>query len=113
MEDRWAYMVEIVAPGTRRLAGNDLCNRFARASVRRILLLERGQGITNGVSLLALVALLGIRMIVACARRWLREYAGLGKSLTTFAVSFGIVAVYYGILVAWFWQMFPVASASK
>jgi hypothetical protein len=28
---------------------------------------------------------------------------GLGKSLTTCAVSLGIVVVYYGILVVWFW----------
>lgn len=112
MEDRWAYMIGIVAPAVW------LTMTFATgllgASVRQILLLEQGQGVTNGVSFLAAVAaLLSILMIIVCARRWLREYAGLGKSLTTFAVSFGIVAVYYGILAAWFWQMFPVASASK
>jgi len=36
---------------------------------------------------------------------------GVGKSLTTFAVSLGIVVVYYGILVAWFWHMIPIAAA--
>jgi uncharacterized membrane protein len=50
---------------------------------------------------------------VVCVRRWMKEYAGLGKSLITFAVSFGIVAIYYGILVTWFWHMFPVAAAGK
>ena len=40
-----------------------------------------------------------------------RAYGGPGKSLTTFAVSLGIVVVYYGILVAWFWHMVPIAAA--
>jgi len=35
---------------------------------------------------------------------------GSGKSLTTFAVSLGIVVV-HGILVAWFWHMIPIAAA--
>jgi hypothetical protein len=84
------------------------------ASVRQFLHLERSEGITNGVSFLAgVTAVLSVLMILACARRWMKEYAVLGKSLITFAVSLGIGAVYYGILVAWFWQMFPVASASK
>jgi len=112
MEDRWAYMIGIVAPALW------LAMAFATgllgASFRQFLSLERREGITNGVSFLAgVTAVLSGLMIAACARRWMKEYAGLGKSLITFAVSFGIVAVYYGILVAWFWQMFPVASASR
>ena len=35
---------------------------------------------------------------------------GSGKSLTTFAVSLGIVVV-HGILVAWFWHMIPIPAA--
>jgi len=52
-------------------------------------------------------------MIAACVRRWVKEYAGLGKSLNTFAVTFGIMAVYYGILVAWFWHIIPFVSAQN
>jgi len=52
-------------------------------------------------------------MISACVRHWMREYAGLGKSLSTFVVSFGVVAVYYTILVAWFWHLIPVGAAGK
>jgi len=112
MQDRWAYMIGIVAPAAWLVMtfGTGLLG----ASVRQIVRFERGEEITNGVSFMAAIAaLLSLLMIVVCARRWIREYAGLGKSLTTFAVSLGVVAVYYGILVAWFWQMFPVASASK
>jgi hypothetical protein len=33
-------------------------------------------------------------MIMFCARHWKREYAGLGKTATTFASIVGVVAVY-------------------
>jgi hypothetical protein len=33
--------------------------------------------------------------------------------VSTFAVSLGIVAVYYGILVAWFWHMIPFSAAQN
>jgi hypothetical protein len=49
-------------------------------------------------------------MIAACGRHWFREYAGLGKSLNTFAVSFAIVAVYSTILVTWFWHLIAVSA---
>src|SRR6266705_1103899 len=32
------------------------------------------------------------------------ENSGLGKALSTFAVSVGVVAVYEGILAIWFWN---------
>jgi hypothetical protein len=38
----------------------------------------------------------------------MKEYAGLGKTISTFAVGVGVVAIYYGILAIWFWNMFPV-----
>jgi hypothetical protein len=65
------------------------------------------------VSFLAAVTvlLLSVVMMALCAWRWHGECGGLGKSLTTFAVSLGIVVVYYGILVAWFWPMIPSAAA--
>jgi hypothetical protein len=61
--------------------------------------------------LAAITTALSVLMIVICASRWHKEYGGPGKSLTTFAVSFGIVALYYGILVLWFWHMIPFAAA--
>jgi len=112
MQDRWAYMIGVMAPAA--WLAMSFATGLLGASVRQMLRLERGESITNGVSFLAgVTAVLSILMIIVCARRWMREYAGLGKSLMTFVVSFALVAVYYGILVAWFWQMFPVASASQ
>jgi hypothetical protein len=66
------------------------------------------------VSFLAAVsAVLSVLMIALCARRWVKEYVGLGQSLSTLAVSLGIVAVYYGILVAWFWHLIPFTAAQN
>jgi hypothetical protein len=112
MEDRWAYMIGIVAPAFWLLM--TFATGLLGGAARQVFFLSRGRGLTNPVSFLAAVtALLSLLMIAACARRWMKEYAGLGKSLTTFAVSLGIVAVYYGILVAWFWHMIPFAGASN
>lgn len=106
MEDRWAYMIGIVAPAVWLVM--TFATGLLGGAVRQVLRIGHGQSLTNPVSFLAAVtALLSIVMIAVCARRWVKEYAGLGKSLTTFAISFGIVAVYYGILVAWFWHMIP------
>jgi hypothetical protein len=79
---------------------------------RQVWYLEQGRGLTNPVSFLAAVsAVFSVLMIAVCGRRWFKEYGGLGQSLSTFAVSLGIVAVCYGILVAWFWHMIPFPAA--
>lgn len=110
MEDRWAYMIGIIAPAMWLFM--TFATGLLGGAARQILQIGRGQGLTNPVSFLAAVtALLSVLMIAVCGRRWVKEYVGLGKSVTTFAISFGIVAVYYGILVAWFWHMIPFASA--
>jgi hypothetical protein len=62
----------------------------------------------NLVALGAVVtALVAVLMIVFCARHWLKEYSGLGKTRRTFLVSLGIIAVYYGTLLRFFWDMMP------
>ncbi|HTZ34341.1 MAG TPA: hypothetical protein VMH31_17895 [Methylomirabilota bacterium] len=112
MEDRWAYMIGIVAPalwlvmifGTGLLQG----------ALRQVWQLGAGKGLSNVVSFLAAIsALLSILMIWACARRWIREYAGLGKTVVTFGVSSAIVVAYYAIMVAWFWHMVPFTNAKS
>ncbi len=35
------------------------------------------------------------------------ENSGVREALNTFALSVGVVAVYYGILAIWFWNMTP------
>jgi len=112
MEDRWAYMIGILAPAAWLILA--FATGLLGAAGRQLLQLGQGRGFTNGVSFLAAVtAILSALMIAVCARHWYKEYAGLGKSLTTFAVSFGFVAVYYGILAVWFWHMIPAVAASN
>jgi hypothetical protein len=112
MEDRWAYMIGMLAPaGWLTIA---FATGLLGAAGRQLLRLGQGQGLSGGVSFLAAVTtLLSALMIGVCARRWWKEYGGLGKSLSTFAVSLGIVVVYYVILVAWFWHMIPPVAAKN
>ncbi|HKF39690.1 MAG TPA: hypothetical protein VKB21_01315 [Candidatus Acidoferrum sp.] len=85
---------------------------LARGSMAAILVPSARTGTTNPVSFLAAVsAVFSVLMIAVSGRRWVKEYGGLGQSLSTFAVSLGIVAVCYGILVAWFWHMIPFPAA--
>jgi hypothetical protein len=109
MEDRWAYMIGIIAPAVWLLM--TFSSGLLGGAARQVLQIGRGHGLTNAVSFLAAVtAVFSLLMVAACVRRWMKEYAGLGKSVTTFAVAFGIVAVYYGILVAWYWHIIPFIS---
>jgi len=112
MEDRWAYMIGLLAPIV--WLGLAFATGLLGGALRQVLRVGHGEEISNGVSFIAAVtAVLSVLMIAVCVRRWVKEYAGLGKSLSTFAVSFGIVAVYYGILVFWFWQMIPGVAAKN
>jgi hypothetical protein len=112
MEDRWAYMIGMLAPAAWLVMA--FATGMLGAAIRQIFRVSEGAGLSNLISLLAgVTAILSLLMIAACGRHWFREYSGLGKSLSTFAVSFGVVAVYYSILVAWFWHLIPVAAAVK
>jgi hypothetical protein len=110
MEDRWAYMIGIIAPAAWLVM--IFASGLLGGAARQMLRFGEGHGLTNPVSFFAAVsALLSLLTIAACTRRWIKEYSGLGKSLSTFAFSFAIVAVYYGILVAWFWHIIPFGGA--
>ncbi len=106
MEDRWAYMIGMLAPIA--WLGMTFATGLLGGATRQLLRFTRGEVPTNGVSFIAAIsALLSVLMIIFCARHWKREYAGLGKTASTFAVSVGFVALYYGILAVWFWNMIP------
>jgi hypothetical protein len=105
-EDRWAYMIGMLAPSV--WLGMIFATGLLGGATRQVLRLTRGQGLTNEVSFIAAIAtLLSVLMIIFCARHWRREYSGLGKTASTFAVGVGVVAIYYGILAIWFWNMLP------
>jgi hypothetical protein len=106
MEDRWAYMIGMLASiaWLAMVFATGLLGGAARQALR----IMRGQAVTNDVSFIAAVsAVLSVLKILFCVRHWKREYGGLGKTATTFAISVGVVAIYYGILAIWFWNMIP------
>jgi hypothetical protein len=106
MEDRWAYMIGMLAPIV--WLGLAFSTGLLGDALRQLGFLLRGHRPNNAVTLIAAVtAILAVLMVAVCGRHWKKEYAGLGKNLSTFAVSLGVVVVYYGILVVWFWAMIP------
>ena len=108
MEDRWAYMIGMLASVV--WLGMAYATGILGSAARNLFELRGANLTTNLVSLIAFAsALLAIAMVALCGRHWKREYSGLGKTRSTFLVSFGVVAVYYAILIVWFWQMIPNA----
>ena len=102
-EDRWAYMLGILAPAGWLLLEfasggiGDFLRQFGRVLT--------AQAPANAASFVgAIISILSIAMIVFCAYRWKREFSGLKKGLSTFIVSLGIIVVYYGLMVLWFWR---------
>lgn len=105
-EDRWAYMIAMLASAA--WLGLAYVSRILSLAVQRLLTVRSSDTNEIFVSLVAVAtALLALLMIALCARHWGKEYAGLGKTSSTFFVSSGIVALYYGILLHWFWDMIP------
>jgi hypothetical protein len=108
MEDRWAYMIGMLASFV--WLGMAYATGILGSAIQQIAELRNGPATSVAVGSIALLtAVIAVLMIAFCGRHWKREYAGLGKTRSTFLVSFGIVAVYYAILVVFFWQMIPNA----
>jgi hypothetical protein len=108
MEDRWAYMIAMLASFV--WLGMAYATGILGGAVRQMGELRSATPTADAVGFIALLtALIAVLMIALCGRHWKREYAGLGKTRSTFLVSLGIVAVYYGILITFFWEMIPNA----
>jgi hypothetical protein len=105
-EDGYAYMLGMLAPAVWLLLTYSTGLLYGGA--RQVARLMHAQRPSNQVSLMAAItAALAVLLIGLCAYRWKREYAGLGKGMKMFLVSFGIVVTYYAILVIWFWHTVP------
>ena len=110
-EDHWAYMIGMLAPAVWLLL--TYATGLLGGATRQISRVVSGSASLNELSLLAATtAILSVLMIVFCAHRWRREYAGLGKGRSTFIVSLLIVVAYYAILVIWFWREIPQNPAT-
>jgi hypothetical protein len=102
-EDRWAYMLGMVAPAgwlfLSFVTGG--FGEFARQFAR----LTHAEAPDYTASFLgAVICLLSVAMIAFCGFWWKREFAGARKGLSTFLVSVGIVTAYELVMVFWFWQ---------
>lgn len=108
-EDRWAYMMGIVAPGiwlalTASWSGIPAISRQVSRAFHPGSAFFQTDLLTTAV--LALSAIL----IVCCANRWRRECAGLRKGWSTLLVSLAIAAAYYAVVVVWILRWPPSAS---
>lgn len=107
-EDRWAYMLGMVAP-TIWLMLTYLAGAMP-GMLRQVNLVAHLQQPDYGANLVgAAIVGLSVIMIVFCAYNWRRQFAGLHKSLRTMAVSTTIAAVYYGVMVVWILR-WPLAA---
>jgi hypothetical protein len=108
LEDRWAYMMGIVAPAAW-LALMGIWSGF-EGLPRQVSLAADLHGPSFAIGLLTtFVLVFSIVLIVCCVNRWRREFTGLHKGWSTFLVSLGVVAVYYAVLVIWILRWPPTA----
>ena len=108
MEDRWAYMIGMLASFV--WLGMAYATGILGSAIRQFAELRGTITTSTAVASIALLtALIAVLMIILTGRHWRKEYAGQGKGRSTFLVSLGIVAVYYGILITFFWEMIPNA----
>ncbi len=103
-EDHFAYMLGMLAPGASLLMMFAL--GLISAGVRQVWWIFSppfAEHKADPVALMAAVtAVMALLMIGFCAYRWKREFAGVGKRLSTFLISLGVVVVYDGLLIYWF-----------
>ena len=108
MEDRWAYMIGMLASCVWLVMA--YATGILGSAFRQLGELRGATASADAVAFIALLtAAIAILMIGFCGRHWQKEYAGLGKGRNTFLVSLGVVAAYYAILIAFFWEMIPNA----
>jgi hypothetical protein len=108
MEDRWAYMIGMMA-SVAWLGIAYMTGILGSATQQLFAIRSEGWSGTPVAWLAWLTTLIAILMVAFCGKHWMKEYSGLGKTRTTMLVSLSIVAVYYGILLRWFWDMIPNA----
>ena len=108
-EEQYAYMLGMLAPAVWLLM--TYATGLLGGGARQVGRLLREQRPTNEISLMAaVIAVLSVVMIVSCAYRWKREFAGLHRFGKTFVIGLIVVVLYYGILITLFWHMYPVTS---
>ena len=102
-ESQWAYMLGILAPSAWMLLAV-VTGAFGEP-MREITRLVHAEPPNYTVQALGgIVSVISLAMIALCAYRWEYLFAKAGSTLKTFAISLGIVTIYYGTLALWFWR---------
>ena len=86
MEDRWAYMIGMLASVV--WLGMAYATGILGTSAQRLLDLRNtdvNAALISGIAMIT--AAFAVLMVILCARHWQKEYAGLGKTRNTFLVS--------------------------
>jgi hypothetical protein len=110
-EAQYAYMLGMIAPTV--WFAMMYATGLLGVAVRQIGHLAESQRPTNSVSLMSgFITILNVLMFASCAYLWKREFAGLHKFAKTFVIGLIVVVVYYGVLIAVFWQMSPATLSA-
>lgn len=114
-EDHWAYALGIMTSAVWLVLhlGTGLLASTFRQIPSELSRLFSGLTPHNGVAVITvLIALLSVAMIIFNWARWKREFMGAKKERPVFVGSFIVVAIYYSVLVYWFWHLIPAAPGS-
>jgi hypothetical protein len=108
-EDRWAYMMGIVAPATW-LVLTALWSSLPGFSLQMAYAFRPDSAFFTIGLLTTFVLVLSVGLIVCCANRWRHEFTGLHKGWSTFFISLAVVGLYYAFLVIWVLRWPPVGA---
>lgn len=109
-EDHWAYALGILAPAAWLVLnfGTGLLASAFQQVPGELQRLFGGLTPHNGVAALTvIITVLAVVMIASCWARWKREFMGVKKESTVLLGGVAIVAVYYAVLIYWFWHLVP------
>jgi hypothetical protein len=99
-EDRWAYMLGILAPAAWLVLFTAIGGMTD--ILHQVVLVAQFQRPDFAAHFLAAITLLlALAMILVCGYRWRNEFSGLHKGWSTFLVCLGVVIAYYGAMVIW------------
>jgi hypothetical protein len=107
-EDRWAYMMGIVAPAAW-LVLTGLWGGLRGLTVQISPAFHPGSSFFPTGLLTSFVIVLSVALIACCVSRWRHEFTGLGKGRSTLLVSLAVVGAYYAVLVLWILRWPPPA----
>jgi hypothetical protein len=108
-EDRWAYMMGIVAP-TAWLILTSAWSSLPGLAHDISLAFRPGSAFFPSGLLTSLAVVLSFALIGTCAYRWRREFSGLHRGWSTLLVATVVVAAYYAVLVLWILRWPPMGA---